>query len=229
MFQTNTVQLNYLLSSYFIQLSRGKIPTDLENHLNAIKTIDDLVTIDGDFNDPLWHVVPQIIMYRFGLAAFQEFETRYSVRKSFVFIHPAHGHIVPQLEKELSQQWTVGKPIIRELNNHLICCLYGGYMWHSAYAAACAYRGDLGLSATILPLLNCTPAELQELISYKNKKRDQLSKKIVIPKELLGQPMHGVIQAFHCPDVLENVRQMLNLGLVDFSEVVDDHAHHWRS
>lgn len=226
---TDAEELTKLLSSYFSMLGGGPTAAELTRRLGAIDTLNDLAAIDSDLDDPLWHVVPQIIMYRFGLEDFQAFETRYAIGKSFVFVHPAHSHIVPQLQKALGQRWTVGQPIIRELTDRLICCLYGGYCWHAAYAAACQYRGDLGQPATILPLLDCTRAALQDLISYKNDNRAQLAEKIVIPREHLGQVMDGVIQAFHCPDVIENPRQLLNLGLADLSEMLDDHTHHWRT
>ena len=223
---TDPEELTKLLSTYFTQLGQGPTVDELAHRLGTINTLDDLAAIDGDLDDPLWNVVPQIIMYRFGLAAFKAFETRFSVGKSFVFVHPAHAHIVPQLQETLSQRWRVGKPIVRELTGRLICCLYGGYRWHAAYAASCQYRGDMGQPATILPLVDCNPAALQDLISYKNNNRAQLAEKIVVPRELLGQVMDGMIQAFHCPDAIENARQLLNLGLTDFSEISDDHAHH---
>ena len=120
----------------------------------------------------------------------------------------------------------MGEPITCELTPRLICSLYGGYLWHAAYAAACQYRGDLGQPATILPLVPCSGAALQDLIAFKNDNRARLAAKIVIPRERLGQTMNGVIQAFHCPDVIENTRQLLNLGLADSSEIQDEHKHH---
>jgi hypothetical protein len=222
-------ELSHLLLGYFALLGGGPTSDELPRRLCTIDTLDDLATIDGDMDDPLWRVVPQIIMHRFGLAAFQAFETRHVAGKSFVFVHPAHGHIVPQLYEALSQRWTVGEPITRELTPQLICSLYGGYLWHAAYAAACQHRGDIGRPVTILPLAPCTRAALQDLITYKNDNRDRLAKKIVIPHECLGQAMNGVIQAFHCPDVIENLRQLLNLNLIDSSEILDEHTHHWRA
>lgn len=226
---TDTEELPHLLSGYFALLGGGPTAAELAHRLRTIDKLDDLAVIDGDLNDPLWRVVPQIIMHRFGLAAFQAFETRYAAGKSFVFVHPAHGHIVPQLQEGLGQRWTVGEPITCELTPRLICCLYGGYPWHAAYAAACQYRGDIGQMATILPLVTCTRTTLQDLIAYKNDNRARLAKKIVIPHERLGQVMNGVIQAFHCPDVIENTRQLLNLGLADSSEISDEHTHHRRA
>lgn len=226
---TDTEELPHLLSSYFALLGGGPTVAELARRLRAIDRLDDLATIDGDLEDPLWRVVPQIIMHRFGLVAFQAFKTRYAAGKSFVFVHPAYGHIVPQLQEALGQRWTVGEPITRELTARLICCLYGGYPWHAAYAAACQYRCDIGRPATILPLAPCTRAALQDLIAYKNGNRAHLAEKIVIPRERLGQAMNGVIQAFHCPDVIENTRQLLNLGLADSSELSDEHTDHRRA
>lgn len=229
MSMTDTEELTHLLSSYFALLGGGPTAAELACHLSAIDKPDDLAAIDGDLDNPLWRVVPQIIMHRFGLAAFQAFETRHAAGKSFVFVHPAHGHIVPQLQNALRQRWMVGAPITRELTPRLICGLYGGYPWHAAYAAACKYRGDIGRPATILPLAPCTPAALQDLIAYKNDNRARLAEKIVIPRERLGQAMDGIIQAFHCPDVIENTRQLLNLGLMDPSEISYEHSHHRRA
>ncbi len=226
---TDTEELPHLLSSYFALLGGGPTVAELARRLHAINKLDDLATIDGDLEDPLWRVVPQIIMHRFGLAAFKAFKTRHAAGKSFVFVHPAHGHIVPQLQEALRHRWAVGKPFTRELTTQLICGLYGGYPWYTAYAAACQYRGDIGRPATILPLAPCTRAALQELIFYKNDNRARLAEKIVIPRDRLGQEMNGVIQAFHCPDVIENTRQLLNLGLADSSELSDEHTHHRRA
>lgn len=226
---TDGEELTHLLSGYFALIGGGPTAAELTSRLRAIDSPDDLIAIDGDLDDPLWRVVPQIIMHRFGLAAFQAFETRYAAGKSFVFVNPAHGHIVPQLQEALTQRWTVGEPITRELTPHLICGLYGGYAWHAAYAAACRYRGDIGRPATILPLAPCTRAALQDLIAYKNDNRARLAEKIVISREHLGQTMNGVIQAFHCPDVIENTRQLLNLGLADASEISDEHTNYWRT
>jgi hypothetical protein len=225
----DTEELIHLLSGYFALMGAGPTTAELASRLRAIDKLDDVVTIDRNLDDPLWRVVPQIIMHRFGLAAFQAFETRHAAGKSFVFVHPAHDHIVPQLQQALRQRWTVGEPIMRELTPRLICGLYGGHPWHAAYAAACQQRGDMGRPATILPVEPCTHAALQDLILYKNDHRSRLSEKIVIPREQLGQAMNGVIQAFHCPDVIENTRQLLNLGLADSSEVSDEHTHHWRA
>ena len=219
MSMTDTEELAHLLSDYFALLGGGPTAAELARRLRAINKLDDLAAIDGDLNNPLWRVVPQIIMHHFGLKAFQAFETQHAAGKSFVFVHPAHGHIVPQLQAALRQRWTVGEPTTHELTPRLICGLYGGYRWHKAYAAACQYRGDIGRMATILPLATCTREALQDLIAYKNDNRGHLAERIVIPRERLGQAMNGVIQAFHCPDVIENTRQLLNLGLADPSEI----------
>lgn len=224
---SDTKELFYLLLSYFSLIGNGPKPNDLACRLRAIKTLDDLVTIDNDLEDPLWYVVPQIIMHQFGMDAFKNFESRYVTDKSFVFVHPAHSHIVPKLQEALGQHWKVGEPIIYKLTERLICALYGGYRWHSAYAAACKFIGSLGKSATILPLIECSQTALQNLISYKNYNRDRLTKKIVISRHLLNQEMDGVIHAFHCPDMIENLRQMLNIGLVNYSEILDGHTHRW--
>ncbi|MFM0350341.1 hypothetical protein [Paraburkholderia sp. RL17-347-BIC-D] len=219
MSSTDTEELTRLLSGYFALLGGGPTAAELTRRLRDINKLDDLAAIDADLDDPLWRVVPQIIMHRFGLAAFQAFETRQAAGKSFVFVHPAHGHIVPQLQDALRQRWSAGEPITRELTPRLICGLYGGYPWHAAYAAACQYRGDIGRPATILPLAPCTHAALQELIAYKNDNRACLAEEIVVPREKLGQVMNGVIKAFHCPDVIENTRQLLNLDLADSREI----------
>lgn len=226
MSMTDTEELIHLLSGYFALMGGGPTAAELVSRLRTIDKLDDLGAIDGDRDDPLWRVVPQIIMHRFKLAAFQAFQTRHAACKSFVFVHPSHGHIVPQLQEALRQRWMVGEPIMRELTPRLICGLYGGYPWHSAYAAACQYLGHMGRPATILPLANCTRAALQDLIAYKNDNRARLAEKIIIPGERLGQAMNGIIQAFHCPDVIENTRQLLNLGLADSSEISDEHTHH---
>lgn len=223
---TDTEDLSHLLSGYFALMGGGPTATELVRRLRTIDALDNLVAIDGQLDDPLWPVVPQIIMYRFGLEAFKAFKTQHLARKSFVFVHPTHSHIVPQLLEALRLHWTVGEPIMRELTPRLISGLYGGYLWHAAYAAACQYLGDIGRPATILPLAPCTPAMLQDLIVYKNDNRARLNKKIVIPRERLGQAMDGIIQAFHCPDVIENTRQLLNLGLVDLSEISFEQTHH---
>ena len=215
MSMTDTEKMTDLLCRYFDMMGGGPTRAELAHRLEAIDKPEDLVAIDGDLDDPLWGVVPQIVMRRFGLEVFKTFETRYAVGKSFVFVHPAHAHIVPQLQQALRQRWAVGDPITCEMTPRLICGLYGGYDWYAAYAAACEYRGDIGQPATILPLEPCTRAALEDLIAYKNDNRARLAEKIVIPRERLGQEMNGVIQAFHCPDVIENARQLLNLGLAD--------------
>lgn len=218
--------LVHLLSTYFDLLGGSPTASDLVRRLRAIDNLDDLVAIDSDLNDPLWRVVPQIIMHNFGLTAFKEFRTRHTAAKSFAFIHPAYSRILPQLQEALNQYWVVGKPVTYELSKRLICSLYGGYRWHDAYAAACQYRGDIGGSALIIPLEPITQASLQELISYKNKYRSHLAKKIIIHRTLIGQEMDGVIQSFHCPDVIENTRQLLNIGLVTMDDLSDGHSQY---
>ena len=229
MSMTDTEELIDLLSDYFALVGGGLMADELARRLSAINKLDDLTAIDGDMNDPLWRVVPQIIMHRFGLAAFQGFETRHTANKSFVFVHPVHSHIVPKLQDALAQRWVVGETITRELTPRLISCLYGGYRWHAAYAAACKCRGDLGQLATILPLSRCNRVALQDLVAFKNENRAKLAEKIVMSRERLSQTMNGVIQAFHCPDVIENTRQLLNLGMVDLREISDEHTHHRRA
>ncbi|TYC51393.1 hypothetical protein ETQ85_24525 [Zoogloea oleivorans] len=224
MSMTDSDELTFLLSSFFDLMGGGPSESELSGRLRAINKLDDLNIIDSDLDDPLWRVVPQIIMHRFGLAAFQSFKARHKAGASFVFVHPAHSHIVPQLQDGLRQRWTVNEPISRELTPELICGLYGGYRWHAAYAAACKYRGDIGRLATILPLSPCSDVMLQDLIAYKNDNRANLAEKIVIPRENLGQVMDGIIQAFHCPDVIENSRQLMNLGLADSIKISDSHA-----
>lgn len=219
-------ELLHLLSGCFALLGEGPADAELADRLRGLDTLDALAAIDADMGHPLWRVVPQIIMHRFGLAAFQAFVPRHAAGRSFVFVHPAHGHVVPRLQESLAPRWRVGEPVMRELTPRLIAALYGGYAWHAAYASACLYRGDMGRPATILPLAPCTHAELQDLVAYKNDNRARLSDKIVIPREVLGQAMNGVIQAFHCPDVIENTRQLLNLGLVDPQEIQDDDSNH---
>lgn len=75
---TDTEELPHLLSGYFALLGGGPTTAELARRLRAIDKLDDLAAIDGDLDDPLWRVVPQIIMHRFGLAAFQAFETRHA-------------------------------------------------------------------------------------------------------------------------------------------------------
>lgn len=216
---TDNEELTRLLSGYFSVLGGGLPPEELACRLRAIHTLDDIAAIDGDKHDPLWRVAPQIVMQRFGVATFQAFQARHVLDRSFVFIHPAHGHIVPQLQAALRERWTVGEAITRELTPALICSLYGGYAWHAAYLAACQLRGDIGQAATLLPLARCSSAALRELIAYKNEHRSRLSAKIVISGERLNQSMNGMIQAFHCPDVIENTRQLVSLGLAHASEI----------
>lgn len=216
---TNPIELIELLSDYFA-LSGGGLGTDeLACHLRTIEKPDDLTAIDRNTDNPLWPVVPQILMHRFGVQAFQAFKPSQAANKSFVFVHPAHSHVVPQLQEALSQRWSVGKPLMRKLSPELICGLYGGYAWHAAYTAACRHRGDIDQLATILPLAPCNHVALQDLIAYKNANRARFSEKIIISRDRLGQAMDGVIQAFHCPDVIENTRQLLHLGLVNLDEI----------
>ncbi|MFZ4874536.1 hypothetical protein ACL9RI_05605 [Janthinobacterium sp. Mn2066] len=216
---TDNEELIGLLSDYFAVLGGGLPADELTHRLHAIRTPNDIAVIDDDQHDPLWRVAPQIMMQRFGVDAFQAFQPRHVIDRSFVFVHPAHGHIVPLLQAELRQRWAVGDAITRELTPALISSLYGGYAWHAAYAAACQFRGDIGQMATILPLERCSSLALRDLIVYKNDHRSRLSAKIVIPGERLKQSMNGIIQAFHCPDVIENTRQLLSLGLADASEI----------
>lgn len=220
---TDREQLSHLLSSYFELQGGGATADEVLRRLRAIKELDDLVAIDDNLDDPLWRVVPQIVMYCFGLEAFQAFETRHIADITFVFVHPVHSHILPRLQAALRQRWIVGAPIVRELTPRMISSLYGGYRWHAAYAAACQYRGDIGRPATILPLAPYSLEAQRELITYKNTNRAQLEEKIVIPSSLLGQAMDGVIQAFHCPDAIENTRQLLSLGLVDSNRISDEY------
>ncbi|MBO1329556.1 hypothetical protein OQ496_14160 [Acetobacter suratthaniensis] len=215
----NTEELIGLLSDYFLQKNGKPVRDELSQYVEAINTFEDLIAVDRDPCHPLWRVVPQIAMHRFGLETFQKFEPNYVADKSFVFVHPAHRHIVGSLKNSLQERWIVGKEIICALTPELINSLYGGYRWHAPYAAGCSYLGYLGQPATILPLASCSHKALRELIAYKNASRTALSKKIVVPGECLDQTMDAVIQAFHCPDVIENSRQLLDLELIDINDI----------
>lgn len=219
MSMTKPIELIKLLSDYFAISGGGLGANEVARRLRAIESPEDLTAIDRDKHDPLWPVVPQILMYRFGVQAFKAFKPSQEANSSFVFIHPAHIHIVPRLQEALSEHWTVCKPLVLELSLELICALYGGYVWHTAYTAACQHRGDIGELATILPLVPCSNVELEDLIAYKNASRARFSEQIVIPRDRLGQPMDGIIQSFHCPDVIENARQLSRLGLLSLNEI----------
>lgn len=215
-------ELTHLLSTYFNLLGGGPSVSELARRLRSIDNIDNLASIDGDLKDPLWRVVPQIVMYNFGLTAFKEFRPRHNVPKSFVFVPPAYSRILGQLQAALSQYWTVSDPATYKLTNQLICGLYGGYRWHDAYAAACQYRGDIGRSASVLSLELATQASLQELVSYKNRFRSSFAEKIIIDRTHIDQQMDGIIQVFHCPDAIENTRQLLNIGLVTMDDLSNE-------
>ena len=116
---TDSEELLHLLSGYFALLGSSPTADELGRRLCAIDKLEDLAAIDRDMEHPLWRVVPQIIMHRFGLVAFQAFEPQHTAGKSFVFVHPAHGNIVPQLREALRQRWTVGEPITREFTPRL--------------------------------------------------------------------------------------------------------------
>lgn len=225
----DTDNLQHLLSNYFTLVGGSMTEAELTRRLSSIEVLEDLNAIDNDLEDPLWFVVPQIIMHRFGLADFQAFKTQHVINKSFVLVHPANNHIVPKLQESLSKHWIVCEPVTRELTGQLICFLYGGYSWHGAYAAACKYRGDIGKQATILQLEPCTNPELQNLIIYKNNNRPHFAEKIIIEREHIGQTMDGMIQAFHCPDLIENTRQLLNLGLAGRNEITNECKNYFRA
>jgi hypothetical protein len=214
------------LSSFFRKMGCGPSTPELIRRLRNICELDDLVPIDRDPDDPMWTVVPQIIMHRFGLSAFQSFNTRYKVARSFVFIHPANTYIVPKLKAELEQCWEVEPPIVSELTPELVCSLYGGYLWYDAYAKACEYRRDIGRLAVILPIHIGENESLKDLIAYKNANRQRLSDKIVVSHNDINTSMDGLIQAFHCPDLIENPRQMISIGLAERRDLYDAEAHY---
>lgn len=202
-----------LLSGYFDLRGTVLAPDYVASRLEAIVKLDDLAVIDQDACDPLWSVVPQIALHRFGQHAFQAFEPHHELNQSFVFVHPAHRHVVGPLKEALRAHWAVGEQITLPLTPRVINVLYGGYPWHAAYAAGCRHRGDLDQPATILRLPGCGHGALRELIRFKNADRSRFSQDIVVPGERLGESMNAIIRAFHCPDVIENTRQVSSLGL----------------
>lgn len=219
MSKVNDDELADLLSEFFFFQGSSLTRNELLSRIEDISNQSDLILIDQDLRDPLWWVVPQIAMHRFGLAFFQTLEPHHKLDRSFVFIPPAHQHIVALLKESLNQCWGVGEEITLPLTPKLINSLYGGYKWHAAYAAGCQYRGDINLPGTILLLPSCNHSALRQLICYKNAKRTFLSEKVIINRELIDQEMDAIIQAFHCPDVLENSRQLMSLGLINVSEI----------
>lgn len=218
-------RLASLLSGFFHLRGGGPTKEELLPRIEAISSIEDIAALDRNPSDPLWIVVPQLVMHRFGVKAFQAFEPHHMVDHSFIFLNPAHQHVVDRLKLCLQQHWTVGEEITLDLSPRLINSLYGGYEWHAAYASGCNYLGYLGKPATIILLPSCNQRSLRRLVDFKNNHRARLSEKLVVPGKLLGQSMNAVIQAFHCPDVIENTRQMLNLGLADLNEITDDHTY----
>jgi hypothetical protein len=218
-----------LLFDYFAVQGRV-VPFDhIKKRLDTIQSIDDLTKIDRDMLDQFWKVVPQITMHRFGLDAFKSLKPLHTVRKSFVFIHPDHEPILGQLKEDLQEHWSLGAEIKRRLTPELISSLYGGYQWHSAYAAGCRYRGSLEKPATFLILEAMDQRKLESLVFYKNNNRKRLAAPIVVDKSVLGQDMNAIINAFHCPDVVENARQLISLGLIELSEIQRDDMDYWRS
>lgn len=221
--------LSRLLFDHFCLCARPMPADHILERIAAVRTIDDVIAIDRDPADAFWMAAPQMVMHLFGLAAFQAFRARHTVRQSFVFIHPAHEQIIPQLKSELQQQWKLGAERRETLTPRLISSLYGGYQWHPAYAAGCKYTSSLGKVATILMLEEMNQQKMADLIAYKNESRKRLAPSVVISKAEIGQDMNAVFNAFHCPDVIENARQLLNLGLIDPSTIRHDDTDYWRS
>lgn len=218
-----------LLFDYFALHGRTVSFDYIKRRLCTIQNTDDLKRIDQDVLDQFWVVVPQIAMHQFGLETFKSLKPRHTVRKSFVFVHPDHESILGQLKQDLQQRWFLGGEIRRRLTPELIASLYGGYQWHPAYAAGCSYRGSLEKPATFLILEAMDRRELDSLIAYKNWNRKRLAAPIVVDRSVLGQDMNAIINAFHCPDVIENVRQLTSLGLIEVSEIQSDDTDYWSS
>lgn len=212
-------QLALLLHDYF-SIREQQLPIEcLADSLDAINSLESLIAIDKDVSHILWRVVPQVVMHKFGLESFKAFRSTHNLNKTFIFVHPAHVECITALRHELEKRWRVTSMESRPLTRKLVSDLYGGYQWHASYAAGCAHRGDYGKPSTFLLLDPMTPEDTNNLTKYKNESRNRLSPKIVIGAAQLQLPMNAIIQAFHCPDAIENVRQMINLGLVHLEDL----------
>ena len=211
-----------LLADYFILQGKEFHVKEISEQLKEAGSIKELHRIDRDLHNPLWPVVPQIIMYKFGLEEFKNFSCFYKSTKSFLFIHPLNLGIINQLKDELSEFVDINDEIDIPLNKQVIASLYGGYRWHEPYARACDYLKTLDCSARIITLNNSNDEKIEQLISYKNQNRSRLSEKIVIDKKIINTNMDGMINSFHSPDQIENIRQLLALKLIDFNGISND-------
>ncbi|MCG8148607.1 hypothetical protein A9Z61_11265 [Moraxella osloensis] len=207
---------------------------NLVNRLEELDDLDDILPIDQDIDDCLWHIVPQLVFWLSDtenrLSQFKSYKTIYTVNKTFIFINPIYICILEKLKielKSLNFELEEVKDIL--FTERLSYILYGGYPWHSAYLSANRYLNLINHTAKILIISNATAKNIKDLIHYKNQNRSLLAEPIRINKELIKQPMDGLIQAFHCPDIIENTRQLLALGLIQRNEVIYDDKNYWRS
>lgn len=213
--------LSQLLDTFFRQQNIQVSFEYILNRLKKINCVDDIKGIDQNYDDPLWLVVPQILIYKFELAAFQEFQPSYSVNKSFIFIHPMHRNITEQLKNELTDWDIVSGETDIVLTEQVVSVLYGGYEWYSSYFEACRHLKAIGQAAKIILLDNISQKKISALIDYKNENRKKLAEPMTIKKQILNTKLDGIINSFHTPDYIENARQMIGLRLHDMCEVVN--------
>lgn len=179
--------------------------------LKKITRIDDIIRIDQDIYDPLWLVVPQILIYKFGVQAFQDFQPAHWISDSFIFVHPVHCSIVGELKCYLNHQGIAVEEKDLELTEQVVSALYGGYEWYESYFKACQYLHSMGQTAKIIILHNINKKNIVDLIKYKNKNRNKYKKQIFISKYVLKTNLDGIVRSFHTPDCIQNVRQMIGL------------------
>ncbi|MCE7729344.1 hypothetical protein [Vibrio campbellii] len=219
MSENNYKQLSDWLFHYFCLQGISITKDELVVRLSSIHHIDDISDIDSNIEDPLWAVVPQLLMSMFDLDAFKAFKTSHTVDKSFVFVHPLNLDVIERLKNELSSIVTIRYEVDVKLTEKVASTLYGGYKWYDAYSKACQHLDSFGKMGRLLVLENMDRHKIQAIIAYKNQNRDKIAPKIVLNKQLLNAEMNGIINAFHSPDAIENVRQMLGLGLISLKEV----------
>ena len=219
---SNNNQLSELLFDFFYAQNEVLELKYIQDRLTNIKSITDLHAIDNNQGDPLWKVVPQILMYRFGLEAFKSFKIAHFVSKSFLFIHPINIHLVEKLKDDVSSFLCLGEEKDITFSPSIASALYGGYKWHNAYVAASKHLCSFGKQSKLIIIENMNRKKNDCIIEYKNNHRNKIAEPITIEQKILGTEMDGIINSFHSPDYIENKRQMVNLGLITLDGVCND-------
>ncbi|WP_289048887.1 hypothetical protein [uncultured Psychrobacter sp.] len=221
-------KLEGILFKYLLRLNKD-ISYDLFiKELRKANSLRRLKDVDANIDHILWPILPQLILqfslyHSNDLSIYKSFKSSHVSNKSFILIPPPFQDTATRLIESLTESIDVQGVTYRAFTEDVTYSLYGGYPWHEPYLASVNYLDILDKPASIILLENMTKNSIDFLNAFKNENREKLADEIIINRELINTEMNGIIRCFHCPDNIENVRQLLNLGIIKRTDIYENY------